>query len=141
MADFNEKKYKLKLYGDLNLNYLKSGPLYLLKNKKVKINFSVSVNQLSKEIIIPSSVIDISGLPFSINGKVSKADYSFQVKAKNIGFKKLVESFNEGVSKDIKSLKGNGDIYFNLLLKGNYNSSQLRRPRALAALRDDTFQQ
>ena len=120
-GDFNEKKYKLKLYGDLNLNYLKSGPLYLLNNKKVKINFSVSVNQLSKEIIIPSSVIDISGLPFSINGKVSKADYSFQVKAKNIGFKKLVESFNAGVSKDIKSLKGNGDIYFNLLLKGNYN--------------------
>ena len=122
-GDFNEKQFKLNLHGDLNLNYLKSGPLYLLKNKKVKMNFSVSVNQLKNEIIIPSSVIDISGLPFNIKGKVSKADYAFQVKTKDVGFKKLIESFNAGVSKDIKSLQGNGEIYFNLLLRGNYNKN------------------
>lgn len=135
-GDFNEKKYKLSLHGDLLLNNLKSGQVNLIRNKKVTIDMSVDVNQLKNTINIPLSNVNISGLPFAIQGHISKNDYKVNIKTKEVQFKKLIESFNHNVTKDLASLKGNGEVYFDLLIRGDYNKKKVPKVQCYFGIKD-----
>ena len=118
-GDFNQASYKLDLNGNLLLNHLKSGNVSLINNKEVSIDCIVNVDRAQNKILIPQSIIKISGMPFSVSGDVLKNNYQLSVKADNLKFKQLIESFNHQIIDDVSKFKANGDVFFDLLIKGD----------------------
>ena len=118
-GDFNQKNYKLGLEGELLLNNLKSGNVSLINNKEVSIDCFVNIDRAGDKISIPQSIVNISGMPFRISGDILKDNYQLSVKANNLKFKQLIESFNHQLINDASKLKANGDVFFDLLIKGD----------------------
>ena len=118
-GDFNQKNYKLGLAGELLLNNLKSGNVSLINNKEVSIDCFVNVDRVEDKISIPKSIVNISEMPFHISGDILKDNYQLSVKANDLKFKQLIESFNHQLINDASELKANGDVFFDLSIKGD----------------------
>ena len=122
-GDFSATNYTMTAQGAMLIKKAKSGQVNFLKNKKLDYDFGIDVNQEKGIVALNQAVVNLSGLPFEINGQVDLDSINFNIKSKNIGLEDLVNKFSLAAIDDVKKFHGSGDVSFNLDINGAVASS------------------
>lgn len=117
-GDFSASNYRLLANGGMFVKKAKSGQVTFIKNKILDYNFGIDVNGNQGKISLNQAIVNLSGLPFEINGFVNSDSIKFNVKSKNIGLQDLVNKLSLDAMNDVKKFKGSGDVSFNLDIAG-----------------------
>lgn len=104
-GNFSSEKYTLKADCELFVNQLKSGEVVLMANKNTLFSLDILVDNRSGSFNIPKAQVDMEGLPFILDGKVSKDSLSFNVHSKDISLTDLVNTVSLDQEKDVKNTK------------------------------------
>ncbi len=123
-GDFFATNYTMSAQGAMLIKKAKSGQVNFLKNKKLDYDFGIDVNQEKGIVALNQAVVNLSGLPFEINGQVDMDSINFNIKSKNIGLEDLVNKFSLAAMDDVKKFNGSGDVSFNLDINGAVASSE-----------------
>ena len=118
-GDFSATNYRLIANGDLLILKAKSGKITFIKNKHLDYNFGIDVNGDKGSVALNQAVVNLSGLPFEINGQVDSDSINFNVKSKSISLEDLVNKLSLGAMEDVKKFNGAGDVAFNLDINGS----------------------
>ena len=130
-GNFSSKKFNMSSKGDLIVELAKSGEVSLLSNKKIVFNLSVFFNQNSGEILIPKALVNISDLPFELEGKITPKDWNFRVKSKNILLTDLINKFSLDEKTNLNKFKGDGKINFDLKIS---NLEESKEPMLISCI-------
>lgn len=117
-GDFSASNYILTAQGSMLIKNAKTGEVNFIKNKQLDYNFGINVNQEKGIVALNQAVVNLSGLPFEINGQVNPDSIQFNIKSKNIGLEDLVNKFSLSAMDDVKKFNGSGDVSFNLDING-----------------------
>ena len=123
-GDFSATNYQLIANGAMLIKKAKSGQVTFIKNKTLDYNFGIDVNGEKGMVSLNQAVVNLSGLPFEINGFVNSDSLKFNVKSKNIGLEDLVNKLSLGAMDDVKKFNGSGDVSFNLDVTGSTVSEE-----------------
>ncbi|MFY7668556.1 MAG: AsmA-like C-terminal region-containing protein [Crocinitomicaceae bacterium] len=123
-GDFSAANYRLIADGAMLINKAKSGQVTFIKNKTLDYNFGIDVNGEQGKVSLNQAIVNLSGLPFEINGFVNTDTVKFNVKSKNIGLEDLVNKLSVGAMDDVKKFNGSGDVSFNLDIEGSTTSEE-----------------
>lgn len=123
-GDFSATNYQLIANGAMLIKKAKSGQVTFIKNKTLDYNFGIDVNGEKGMVSLNQAVVNLSGLPFEINGFVNSDSLKFNVKSKNIGLEDLVNKLSLGAMDDVKKFNGSGDVSFNLDVTGSTTSEE-----------------
>ena len=123
-GNFSSEKYTLRADCELFVNQIKSGEVVLMANKNTLFSLDILVDNRLGSFNIPKAQVDIEGLPFILEGKVSKESLSFNVHSKDISLTDLVNTLSLDQEKDVKKYKGSGEVYFDLGINGPTDSSK-----------------
>jgi uncharacterized protein involved in outer membrane biogenesis len=123
-GDFSAANYRLIAEGAMLIKKAKSGQVTFIKNKTLDYNFGIDVNGEQGKISLNQAIVNLSGLPFEINGFVNADSVKFNVKSKNIGLEDLVNKLSVGAMDDVKKFNGSGDVSFNLDIEGSATSEE-----------------
>ena len=123
-GDFSATNYQLIANGAMLIKKAKSGQVTFIKNKTLDYNFGIDVNGEKGMVSLNQAVVNLSGLPFEINGFVNSDSLKFNVKSKNIGLEDLVNKLSLGAMDDVKKFNGSGDVSFNLDVTGSTTSKE-----------------
>ena len=123
-GDFSATNYQLIANGAMLIKKAKSGQVTFIKNKTLDYNFGIDVNGEKGMVSLNQAVVNLSGLPFEINGFVNSDSLKFNVKSKNIGLEDLVNKLSLGAMDDVKKFNGSGDVSFNLDVTGSTVSKE-----------------
>jgi hypothetical protein len=123
-GDFSAANYRLIAEGAMLIKKAKSGQVTFIKNKTLDYNFGIDVNGEQGKVSLNQAVVNLSGLPFEINGFVNADSVKFNVKSKNIGLEDLVNKLSVGAMDDVKKFNGSGDVSFNLDIEGSATSEE-----------------
>ena len=121
-GDFSATNYRLIASGGMLIKKAKSGQVTFIKNKILDYNFGIDVNGDQGKISLNQAAVNLSGLPFEINGFVNSDSIKFNLKSKNIGLEDLVNKLSVGAMDDVKKFNGSGDVSFNLDILGSTKS-------------------
>jgi hypothetical protein len=122
-GNFNSDNYKLKAECDLFVNKIKSGEVVLLANKKATFAIEILVDNKTGTFQLPNAQINIEGLPFLVDGNVTKDSLSFKVHSKDILLTDLVNKLSLDEKKEVAKFEGEGDVYFDLAINGAMEST------------------
>ena len=75
-------------------------------------------------VSLSQAVVNLSGLPFEINGFVKSDSLNFNVKSKNIVLEDLVNKLSLDAMDDVKKFNGSGDVSFNLDVVSSNSSDE-----------------
>jgi hypothetical protein len=123
-GDFSATNYQLIADGEMLIIKAKSGQVTFIKNKTLDYNFGIDINGEQGKVSLNQAVVNLSGLPFEINGFVNTDSVKFNVKSKNIGLEDLVNKLSVGAIDDVKKFNGSGDVSFNLDIAGGTASEE-----------------
>lgn len=122
-GDFSSDKYTLKAKCEVFISELKSNKIVLLANKKTSFDINLMIDNKQESARLPNAQIDIEGLPFLLNGDITKDSLFFQVKSKNIALADLVNKLSLDDHDEYKQYKGKGKVHFELQINGAKESS------------------
>lgn len=122
-GDFSSDKYTLKAKCEVFISELKSNKIVLLANKKTSFDINLMIDNKQEIARLPNALIDIEGLPFLLNGDITKDSLFFQVKSKNIALADLVNKLSLDDHDEYKQYKGKGKVHFDLQINGAKESS------------------
>lgn len=122
-GDFSSDKFTLKAKCEVFIGELKSNKIVLLANKKTSFDINLMIDNKEEIARLPNAQIDIEGLPFLLNGDITKDSLFFQVKSKNIALADLVNKLSLDDHGEYKQYKGKGKVHFDLQLNGAKESS------------------
>jgi len=117
-GNFNSDNYKLKAECDMLINQLKSSQIVLLANKKATFVIDILVDNKNGSVKLPNAQINIEGLPFLLNGNITRDSLSLNVHSKDISLTDLVNKLSLDQKKEIAKYEGDGDVYFDLAING-----------------------
>jgi len=123
-GDFSATNYRLIASGAMLVNKAKSGQVTFIKNKTLDYNFGIDVNGDQGMVSLSQAVVNLSGLPFEINGFVKSDSLNFNVKSKNIVLEDLVNKLSLDAMDDVKKFNGSGDVSFNLDVVSSNSSDE-----------------
>ena len=122
-GNFNSDNYMLKAECDLFINKIKSSEVVLLANKKASFAIEILVDNKTGTFQLPNAQINIEGLPFLVDGNVTKDSLSFKVHSKDISLTDLVNKLSLDEKKEVAKFEGEGDVYFDLAINGAMEST------------------
>ena len=122
-GNFNSDNYKLKAECDLFINKIKSSEVVLLANKKATFAIEIFVDNKTGTFQLPNAQINIEGLPFLVDGNVTKDSLSFKVHSKDISLTDLVNKLSLDEKKEVAKFDGEGEVYFDLAINGAMEST------------------
>jgi hypothetical protein len=123
-GDFSSSNYQLIAEGAMLIKKAKSGKVTFIKNKTLDYDFGMDVNGEKGLVSLNQAVVNLSGLPFEINGFLNADSVQFNVKSKNIGLNDLVNKLSIGAIDDVKKFNGSGDVSFNLDISGSTTTEE-----------------
>jgi hypothetical protein len=123
-GDFSSSNYQLIAEGAMLIKKAKSGKVTFIKNKTLDYDFGMDVNGEKGLVSLNQAVVNLSGLPFEINGFLYADSVQFNVKSKNIGLNDLVNKLSIGAIDDVKKFNGSGDVSFNLDVSGSTTTEE-----------------
>ncbi len=122
-GNFSDEQYDLHTDATMLIKSIRSGEITLLREKLAVVDFKLNVNQLKHTVEIPSSKIQLAGLPFEIEGRIEPEQLHFGVKSQDIKLAEFVNKFSIQSTDELKSFKGDGQVYFNLALSGENDAN------------------
>jgi hypothetical protein len=122
-GDFSASQFSVVAEGNAMVIRAKSGGVTLLSNKSLKYDLKLDVDSEKGTVSLPKAIINVSGLPFEINGKVDADSLNFRVKSKDIQLSDVVNKFSLVATDDIKKFQGDGLVNFDLAIKGAVEST------------------
>lgn len=122
-GNFNSDNYTLKAECEMFINKIKSSQVVLLANKQANFNIEILVDNKKGTFKLPNAQINIEGLPFLLNGNVTKDSLSFNVKSKDISLTDLVNKLSLDEKKEVAKYEGDGEVYFDLAINGAMEST------------------
>lgn len=122
-GDFSASQFSVVAEGNAMVIRAKSGGVTLLSNKSLKYDLKLDVDSEKGTVSLPKAIINVSGLPFEINGKVDADSLNFRVKSKDIQLSDVVNKFSLVATDDIKKFQGDGLVNFDLAINGAVEST------------------
>ncbi len=123
-GDFSASNYRLMAEGEMLIKKAKSGQVTFIRNKTLDYNFGIDVNGEQGKVSLNQAIVNLSGLPFEINGYVNSDSVKFNVKSKNIGLEDLVNKLSVAAMNEVNKFNGSGDVSFNLDIEGSTTSEE-----------------
>lgn len=127
-GNISEKEFVMTTQAKLNLQQLNKNNQNLLKNKKIKLSTSLTINQENKIYSIQNGKITIADLGLNLTGKITEKPNSLYVDLISTGDNLSIESIFSLLppqqQSKLKTYKANGKITFSSLVKGNYSFTQ-----------------
>jgi hypothetical protein len=117
-GNFNADNYKLKAECDMLINQLKSSQIVLLANKKASFVIDILVDNKNGSVKLPNAQINIEGLPFLLDGNITRDSLSLSVHSKDISLTDLVNKLSLDQKKEVEKYEGDGAVYFDLAING-----------------------
>ena len=118
-GDFSATNHRLNANGEMLIKKIRNGHVTLIKNKTLDYNFGIDVNGEKGTVSLNQALVNLSGLPFEINGLINSDSLKFNVKSKNIDLSELVNKLSLDEMDNIKKFNGSGDVSFNLDIIGS----------------------
>ncbi|MFZ9611727.1 MAG: AsmA-like C-terminal region-containing protein [Crocinitomicaceae bacterium] len=117
-GDLSARFFELGTFGSLRMLKLKSGQVTLLKNKDLKFQIALAVDQKNGTFSVKRSTLRFENLPFSIRGEATPKQLHFDVHSQNIHIEELVKELMFDSNNQVKALKGKGEVGIHLSVKG-----------------------
>ena len=118
-GDFSESRFDLKTAGNLFINRIRSKSVSLITNKKAEFDVVIAIDKTNKAFILENSSVSIENLPFVISGSILEDSMYFNLSGQQIALTDFAANFNQSDITQINTYNGNGNVDFNLSIKGN----------------------
>jgi len=119
--------YEIKADGNILTEQIGIGNSIFLANKNFIVDAHVDYDDDKKSVLIKPSTLKIGRSEFAVNGNyVYKVKNLIDLKAegKNTDIQTLLSLLPEEVTKKLKQYKSDGDVFFNLSLKGEISDKK-----------------
>lgn len=127
-GNFSEKNYQLKTSSDIYVDHLRVGGINYLSKEKVDFFVVLDIKNDSCYTINESN-LEFSKQEFMITGYVNHApknkSLELAIKGKDLSIEKLINRLPIAYKKHMSDYKTKGNLYFEALIKGRYDSSFL----------------
>lgn len=119
--------YQIKADGNIITEQIGIGNSIFLTNKNFKVDARVDYDDDKKNVLIKPSNLKIGHSEFAVNGNyVYKEKNLIDLKAegKNTDIQTLLSLLPEDITKKLKQYRSDGDVFFNLTLKGEISDKK-----------------
>ena len=119
--------YQIKADGNILTEQIGIGNSIFLANKNFIVNAHVDYDDDKKNVLIKPSNLKIGHSEFAVNGNyVYKEKNLIDLKAegKNTDIQTLLSLLPEDITKKLKQYRSDGDVFFNLTLKGEISDKK-----------------
>jgi len=119
--------YQIKADGNIITEQIGIGNSIFLTNKNFKVDAHVDYDDDKKNVLIKPSNLKIGHSEFAVNGNyVYKEKNLIDLKAegKNTDIQTLLSLLPEDITKKLKQYRSDGDVFFNLTLKGEISDKK-----------------
>lgn len=117
----NGDQYKIAAQGDVITEQISIGQTLFLTNKTFAVDANLDYDDEKKEVIFHSSVLKTGTSQFDITGNYlfkEKNLIDLKAEGKDTDIQTLLSLLPEETSKKLKQYRSEGDVFFNLTLKG-----------------------
>lgn len=119
--------YQIKAEGNIITEQIGIGSSIFLANKNFTVDAHVDYDDDKKNVLIKPSTLKIGRSEFAVNGNyIYKEKNLIDLKAegKNTDIQTLLSLLPEEVTKKLKQYRSDGDVFFNLSLKGEISDKK-----------------
>ncbi|MCW5910349.1 MAG: hypothetical protein KIT62_04705 [Cyclobacteriaceae bacterium] len=123
----NGALYNILAQGDVKTEQIGIGNTIFLANKTFDVNAQVNYDDDKKEVIFNSSVLKIGHSEFAIEGKYLFKDKNLidlKTEGKNTNIQTLLSLLPDNASQKLRQYRSDGDVFFNLTLKGEISEKK-----------------
>ncbi|MDX1444834.1 AsmA-like C-terminal region-containing protein [Lishizhenia sp.] len=117
-GEFSATKYTMQAETDMLVKQIKREALTLIRDKRANCKIDISMNTEENIFEIVNADVKIQNLPFHVAGKVSADSILFAINAEKLNLTDVANNFTLAQLNAVKELNGNGDVSFDLQLKG-----------------------
>jgi len=121
----NADVYRIKGLGDVLIGQIGIGENVFFKEKKFDVDASVDYNDLQKNVLITSSSLNLNGSVFTVAGSYAfkqKNLIDITVDGKDTDIQTLLSLLPKNKNENLSRYQSDGDVYFNMKLKGEISS-------------------
>ncbi len=127
-GNFSENKFTLKTKSNLFVHQINQKGQSLLKDKTIKINTSLAINQKTKIYTIKKGKIALENLSFNLSGDIKNREkgieLNIQSKGTDLAMDDLFSLFPKKQKEFLNSYKTKGNITYSAIIKGIYSISK-----------------
>ncbi|MBN8578937.1 MAG: hypothetical protein J0L66_18500 [Cytophagales bacterium] len=123
----NGAQYTIQATGDVKTEQIGVGNALFLTNKTFDVNAQVNYDDAKKEVAFNSSVLKIGHSVFALGGNYlfkEKNLIDLKVEGKNTSIQTLLSLLPDEASKKLRQYRSEGDVFFNLTLKGEISEKK-----------------
>ncbi|MBX2900979.1 MAG: hypothetical protein KF775_15105 [Cyclobacteriaceae bacterium] len=123
----NGAQYAIQATGDVKTEQIGVGNALFLTNKTFDVNAQVNYDDAKKEVAFNSSVLKIGHSVFALGGNYlfkEKNLIDLKVEGKNTSIQTLLSLLPDEASKKLRQYRSEGDVFFNLTLKGEISEKK-----------------
>jgi hypothetical protein len=121
-GDFKGKKESLSAEGDVLVDRMKTGSMVLVKNKEVKLDIALNINEALQKYVFDKGEIELGSLHLNCKGSIINQpkfiDLNLTFAADKLSITDLLELLPGSMSSSFKEYKSDGNIYFKGAVKG-----------------------
>ncbi|ELR69761.1 hypothetical protein C900_04608 [Fulvivirga imtechensis AK7] len=121
------KIYDIKSNGDMFLRYLMVSNSTWAKDKELNARSNLVYDDLTKHLTINSSTLDVKASEFIVYGSYEFDDrqlIELNVEGKNTDIQTLLSILPENTAEKFKKYRSKGDVYFDLIMKGEISQNK-----------------
>lgn len=123
-GEFTASKYTMEAETAMLVKQVKREALTLISNKRADCKIAIAMNTDDDIFEIVNADVKVQNLPFNVYGKVSSDSILFDIKAEQLNLKDVANNFTLAELNTVKDLNGNGDVSFDLHLRGLNKSDE-----------------
>jgi len=142
-GDFTQDNYSLNFDGSLFLYDISYDSVQYISNKEALLKLQFDVDQKKGSYLIKKGKLEISKIPFNIDGKITNSDneksINLFISGDHLNLHNFVEELPDSKKAYFAKFESTGDFKFDLKIKGNTNGSKPISINLNSTLRNGTI--